>query len=218
MTPSCGSSERARGAASCAGLALLGLALALSLASPSPLTAQRATTIGLRGGAGLDESRMWSFHGQLELTELGGSSSVQVALGAFATARATDDYRVPVLALVHEYREESRVWGVALLANYLARHASRGPYLVGGLGVGYLWVDWRLETTDARVGSPLPEGGSYLEEEGPTLSTLLNLGVGQRLHGHLDVRAQLLTTVVPSTEERDLMLLPVLSFTTGIAF
>jgi hypothetical protein len=78
-------------------------------------------------------------------------------------------------------------------------------------------VDWTHDSpTDATLGTPLPGGGSTEEEDRIMLGTVLNLGVGQRLHDRFDIRAQLSTLIIPPTEDReDLKLAPLLMLTTG---
>lgn len=198
------------------------LLVALSpLAAADAVSGQAPFRLGLRAGAGLDRTGELAYGAQIELAEPGPSRSVAVAVGYFS-GRSEKRYRRTASwgGILDEYRENMRVRGGALLATVLFRDApgARGPYLVAGLGLGPLQVDWiRQSPTDRRLGSPRPEGGSAVWEERLMLGTVLNVGMGQRLHDRFDVRAQLSTLVVPSTDVReDLELVPTLVLTTGV--
>jgi hypothetical protein len=194
--------------------------LLVGLALPHAGWAQ-GVMVGLRGWGGVDLEGSTVYGGQIEVTDLGASHSVELAVAGIGATRLGEEYGVRHGEVSFPYREDTRVRSVAVTANLLIRHGSgvRGPYLVLGLGLGPQWVDWRLETEYNRLGTPLPGGGSFLEEERMVLGTLLSAGVGLRIHRHLDVRGQVLTMLVPSTKLReDLKLMPVFVLTTGVAF
>lgn len=195
--------------------------LLLSLVASDPLSAQGRTAFGIRGGAGLVKTGEAVYGGQIEMADVDGSGtgSVEVALTGWGGARTTSDYELRRGDLTHRYHEEMRISGLGLLASYLWAPLRRtgGPYLAFGLGLGPLWVDWRADSTDPRFGTPAAEGGSFRAEEGVQLGSLLSFGIGQRLHERLDVRAQMLTLLVPSTDAReDAKLVPLFTLTTGI--
>jgi hypothetical protein len=196
----------------------LGVALpcAVQVASAQVLGA------GLRAGAGWDGRGETVYVGQLELVEFGRWSSVEVGVSAFEGGVA-EDYRRTPEQRTYDYHEETHVRGVALTAGILLWHPpkdSRGPYVVLGLGVGPIDVDWRTESpTDGALGSPLGSGGSYATDNGILAGSLGNAGLGMRLHAHVDVRAQGLMLVVPSTDTReDMKIVRTLTLTAGLTF
>jgi hypothetical protein len=160
------------------------------------------------------------YAGQLEIVEFGSWSSVEVGISALEGGRA-EDYRADQGLRAHDYHEETHVRGLALTASLLLGHPprdSRGPYLLFGLGLGPIDVDWRRDSaTDGSLGSAIAGGGSFAAEGGILVGSMGNAGVGLRVHPHVDVRAQALTLVVPSTDAReDMKIVSALTLTAGI--
>lgn len=161
------------------------------------------------------------YSGQIEIIDTDGGGSVEVAVGGWSGVRTTADYQERDFSLVYDYHEEMHVrFGFGVLASYLWAPSRRrtGPYLAMGIGLGPLWVDWRTDSTDRRFGTPLPDGGSFRAEEGIQVGSLLSVGLGHRLHERLDLRAQVVSLLVPSTRKREeATLLPLFMLTTGFA-
>jgi hypothetical protein len=198
------------------------LALAMLLAgpvAPCPLSAQGRTMLGLRGGAGVGTAGEAVYVGQIELVDMDRGGSVELAVSGWSGVRRAEDRQSRVHSFVYDYHEEMRVWGFGVLASYLWAPLRRntGPYVALGLGVGPIWVDWRTDSTDPRFGSPAPGGGTFRAEEGVSIGSLLSVGLGQRLHERLDLRAQVLSLLVPSTTVRERAeLVPLLTLTAGV--
>jgi hypothetical protein len=197
--------------------------ICLALALPHAAWAQGFGAV-LRGGAGIDAQGERVLGGQIELVDFGASSSVEMAFALFES-RLIEDYQVSTsngIALVpDDYHEDTRVRGAGPIASILVGHGprdSRGPYLGVGLGVGMLDVDWHVESpTDRSLGTVRPGGGSMRREGTLLLGGLGSLALGFRVHRRLDVRAQALTQMVPSTDAReDAKFLTVLLFTAGV--
>jgi len=191
----------------------------LGAVPPAPGGAQSLAAFGVRGGAGIDAGGRMVYDAQLGLADLSGSPAVEVAIRGLGEAFSTRSYETRRASLTFENYEEIRVWGIGLMADFLFRHSmeSRGPYLMLGLGVGPLWYRGRLESTDPRVGEPLPTGGGFLEEEGVSVGSLLSAGLGQRLHRRVDLRAQATLMLLPSTDQREeLELISMFTLTAGI--
>jgi hypothetical protein len=193
-------------------LVLLGLAL------PHAVSAQLG--VGLRGGAGWDRDGETVYAGQLELVEFGRWTSIEVGLSALEGGR-TESYQGQRGFLAHEYQETMQIRGLALTAGLLLAHApknSRGPYVLLGLGLGPIDVDWRADSpTDPDLGSPAAGGGSFTTEAGILVGSVGTAGLGMRLHRNVDVRAQGLSLIVPSTNTReDMKIVATLTFTAGI--
>lgn len=198
-----------------------GLAVVLALLTSPHSAGAQGLMPGLRGGGGVDVTGGGVFSAQLEFTELGSSNSVRVGVMGVGGAHLIDEYTLVHSEREYAYREATRIWSVALVANYLLGYSmgATGPYVALGLGLGPQWVDWRLESAYGRAGEPLQGGGSFLEQDGLMLGTTLNAGLGLRLHDHFDVLAQALVLVAPSTDLReDLKLMPAFLLTTGISF
>jgi hypothetical protein len=205
------------------GALVLACAAAFQVATSPTLSAQGAIALGIRGGVGVDRAGRTVYTGQLEVTEVGGSSSAQVALAGF-DARWIDDRQVFDSRRLrsYDYHEEVRVRGGGVVASILPWHRrdEGGPYVALGLGVGPMIVDWRLESaTDTRFATPLPGGGTFVEEEKVQLGSMLSVGLGLRVHRHVDFRAQTLALVVPSSDVREeLKVVPTFTLTTGLSF
>ena len=203
-------------------MALLALVF-VSLCLPNALSGQELG-VGIRVGAGIDGEGS-VVGGQVELVDFGTSSSVELALAVFG-ARLVEDYRDivdggPFGPITHDYHESTRVRGAGLIASILIGQGprdSRGPYLAVGLGLGPFDVDWHIESpTYTFLGSPRPAGGSIREQHRPILGGLGSLGLGLRIHRRLDVRAQALTLMAPTTDaRRDLKLIATYTLTAGV--
>jgi hypothetical protein len=193
-------------------LVLLGVAL------PHAGTAQIGA--GLRGGAGWDGDGERVYAGQLELVEFGQWASVEVGISALEGGR-TGSYQRQREFITHAYHDEMRVRGLAVTAGLLLAHGpmdSRGPYVLLGLGLGPIDVDWRTDSsTDPTLGSPSAGGGSFAAEAGILVGSMGTAGLGLRIHRNVDVRAQAISLVVPSTDLREEMkIVGTLTFTAGI--
>jgi hypothetical protein len=87
-----------------------------------------------------------------------------------------------------------------------------------GLGLGPIDVDWRTDSpTDTSLGSPLAGGGSFRSEGRILVGSMGNAGIGMRVHRYVDVRAQGLLLIVPSTDAReDMKIVNTLTLTVGL--
>ena len=197
------------------------LAAVLALSVAAPLEAQWVSRLGARGGIGIDRTGKTVYVGQVDVTEMGTTHSVELALAVFG-ARLDQAYAATTKNVLHEYQELTHVDGVALIGSVLLGHARPGtrPYVVAGLGLGPLHVDWRqVSPTDPDLDISLPAGGSFREQSVMTLGAVLRLGVGLRLPAGLDVRAQAHALVVPSTADReDMKVVPTITLSTGVGF
>jgi len=185
-------------------------------------SAQDPSRIGIRAGAGTGGSGETVFVGQIEVSELAGLNSVELAVAGLLGGRSIENTRaIDRFNATHEYREDTGVVGIELTTNYLFRHAmeASGPYFLVGLGVGAYRVDWSFASpTDRRLGTPLTGGGSSRAQEQTLLGSMVNVGVGLRLHQHVDVRAMLRAMLLPGSDQRDLKLIPAVAATAGFGF
>ena len=198
-------------------LAVVCLALASTFADG---VAAQGLGGGIRGGLGVDRMGETVFGGQVELVDFGRTSSVELALAATHGSQIEDYRRSQRGSRLHEYHEETRAVAIGVLANWLIRNsqASRGLYVVLGLGISTFDVDWRVESpTDVNLGTPGASGGSYDTEQDLTFGSTLNVGVGVRIARRVDIRMQALTMLVPSTDKReDMKVLPALTLALGL--
>lgn len=91
----------------------------------------------------------------------------------------------------HTYEETTSVTAVALFLNYLYGYTfgENGPFLLGGVGIGYLGIEWEERSdTDTSLGTLLPGGGSKHDVSGSLAGALINLGVGYAFDFGLDLR------------------------------
>ena len=197
--------------------------ICLALAFPHAALAQGLGAV-LRAGAGIDVQGERVIGGQVGLVDFGTSSSVEMALAVFE-GRLVEDYRVytdnGIRLVPDDYHEDTRVRGAGPIASVLIGQGprdSRGPYLALGLGLGVFDVDWHVESpTDRSLGTVRPTGGSFSQEDGLLLGALGSLGLGFRVHRRLDIRAQALTMMTPSTDAReDAKLLTTFLLTVGV--
>ncbi len=175
---------------------------------------------GVRAGAGWDGAGETVYAGQLEIVEFGRWSSVEVGISAFEGGKI-EDYAQLVDLDSHDYHEETHARGIALTATLLLAHSpkdSRGPYALLGLGLGPIDVDWRADSaTDPELGSPLAGGGSFSRESGVMVGSMGSAGIGMRIHRNVDLRAQALALVVPSTDTReDMKMVATFTLTAGL--
>ena len=121
---------------------------------------------------------------------------------------------------VHDYHEETDVFVLAVLANYLMQYEPvKSAYFVFGFGVGLIAVDWSESSpTDPSLGTPLPGGGTIQEEDGSAAGTIINIGVGYRFTDETDFRVQVPTMVILGGPDRSSSTIPMLSVTVGIRF
>lgn len=188
----------------------------LELLLVSPAVAQSVGRAGARIGVGTDISGGVAFGGQIDYTLLQGDNSVELGLAFFGGTFEEDSNNG-----TNDYHEQSDILVVAGIGNYLLGHgaAAGGPYFVVGAGVGAFSIEWREESpTDTSLGSALPGGGSFQEEDGSAAGLILNVGIGHRFSEKFDLRAQLPTFFIGGGENRADQVVPTLTVTAGIAF
>ena len=92
---------------------------------------------------------------------------------------------------IHTYEETTSITAVALFLNFLYgyKFGENSPFLVAGVGLGYIGVDWEERSdTDTSLGTLLPGGGSKQEVSGSLAGALINLGAGYAFDFGLDLR------------------------------
>jgi hypothetical protein len=121
----------------------------------------------------------------------------------------------------NDYTDTTKVTAFAVFLNYLyGYHPDKGGfYLVGGVGLAYLGVNWEeTSPTDTTLGTPLPGGGSKQTFDGSTGGTLFNLGVGYALAGGLDLRFEVPVVVAFGNTGGASTVIPLFTLTGGYRF
>lgn len=182
------------------------LALALSASAQSPLD-----SIGVRGGIGAD----FTFDG--------------IAFGGGINKLFMDQFEVGLVFYygsfqqissngVNTYVDTTQTTAVAASVNYLyGYHRNQGGfYLLGGVGIGYLGVNWEeSSSTDPTLGTLLPGGGSKEDFGGGAGGALVSLGAGYAIPGGLDVRLEVPLLIAFSQTGGASTVLPMLTITAG---
>jgi hypothetical protein len=92
---------------------------------------------------------------------------------------------------VNTYDETTTITAFAALLNYLYNYSfgENRFFVLAGIGVGYVGVDWEERSdTDSSLGTPLAGGGSKQEVSGGLGGLLTNLGLGYAFDFGLDLR------------------------------
>lgn len=119
---------------------------------------------------------------------------------------------------VNTYNDTTQVIALAAQANYLYGYNrdKGGFYLVGGVGLAYLGINWEESSpTDTSLGTLLPGGGSKQTRDGSVGGTILTLGAGYAIAGGLDVRLEVPLVITFSTVGGASTLIPLFTLTAG---
>jgi hypothetical protein len=182
------------------------LAIALSASAEGPMD-----NLGVRGGVGAD------------ITLSG------VAFGAGVNKLFMDQFEVGLVFYygsfeensssgIYTYKDTTQVIALAAQVNYLyGYHRDRGGfYLVGGVGLAYLGINWEESSpNDTSLGTLLPGGGSKQAFDGSVGGTILTLGAGYTIAGGLDVRLEVPLVISFSAAGGASTLIPLFTLTAG---
>ncbi len=188
----------------------------LGVALVNTAYAQSQGRAGIRFGAGTDISGGIAYGGQINYTLFQGENAVELGLAFFGGSFSEDSNNG-----FNDYHEETDVFVLGAIVNYMFRHAmeTQGPYFVAGFGVGAFSVEWREESpTDVSLGSALAGGGSFQEEDGSAAGAILNFGIGHRITEQVDLRAQVPTFFIGSGDQRGGQVIPTFTITLGVGF
>lgn len=128
--------------------------------------AQESGAVGIRLGIGTDIGGGIAYGGQLNYTLYQTRNAVEMGLAVFGGKFEEDSNNG-----FNDYHEETTIFVVGAIVNYLFRYALDipSPYFLAGIGVGSISVEWEERSdTDSSLGTPLPGGGSVQSEEGTT--------------------------------------------------
>lgn len=119
---------------------------------------------------------------------------------------------------VNTYLDKTQVIALAAQVNYLyGYNRDRGGfYLLAGVGIAYLGINWEESSpTDTSLGTPLPGGGSKQTFEGSVGGTILALGAGYAIAGGLDVRLEVPIVIAFSSAGGASTIIPLFTLTAG---
>ncbi len=119
---------------------------------------------------------------------------------------------------VNTYTDKTQVIALAAQLNYLYGYSrdKGGLYLVAGVGLAYLGINWEESSpTDTSLGTPLPGGGSKQTFDGSVGGTILTLGAGYSVGGGLDVRLEVPLVITFSPAGGASTIIPLFTLTAG---
>jgi hypothetical protein len=182
----------------------------------SAQNAEKAGLVGVRLGIGTDITGGIAYGAQLNYTLDQNPNAFELGLAVYGGKfeESTDEG-------MHTYDEETSIFVIGAMANYLFRHALElsGPYFLAGIGVGAMSVEWEeRSTTDTSLGTPLPGGGSMQDDDGTAAGLILNFGIGHRFNERLDLRFQVPTFFISGSDDRDGKTVPTFTLTAGLFF
>ena len=172
--------------------------------------------VGVRAGIGTDIQGGIAYGLQLNYTLFQQANALEIGLAVFGGSFEEESNNG-----FNDYFEETNILVIGALVNYLFRYDMEldGPYLLAGVGVGAISVEWEESSpTDGSLGTPLPGGGSMMSEEGTTAGFIINLGLGHRFTETFDLRVQVPTFIISGGDERDGKVVPMITLTAGLSF
>ncbi len=178
--------------------------------------AQSPGAAGVRAGIGTDISGGIAYGIQINYTLDQNPNAFELGLALFGGKFEEDTDEG-----IHTYHEETSLFVIGAIANYLFRYALEltGPYFVSGIGVGAISVEWEERSaTDTSLGPILPGGGSMQSEDATAAGLILNFGIGHRFNEQFDLRAQVPTFFISGGDERDGKVIPAFTVTAGLNF
>jgi hypothetical protein len=194
---------------------LLCIATAAFFSMAPSVGAQDITAgLGLRGGAGTDIGFGGvAFGGGVNKLFL---NNLEVGLvfyyGSFTETSSNG---------TNDYTDITKITAFGAFLNYLyGYHRDQGGfYLVGGVGVAYLGLNWEESSpTDTSLGTLLPGGGSKTTFDGSTGGTLFNVGVGYAIPGGLDIRFEVPVVIAIGNTGGASAVIPLFTLTGGYRF
>ena len=119
---------------------------------------------------------------------------------------------------VNTYTDKTQIAALAAFLNYLYgyRRDQGGFYLLAGVGLAYLGMNWEESSpTDPTLGTPLPGGGSKQTFDGSVGGALVSLGAGYTIAGGLDLRLEVPLVITFSQAGGASTVIPPFTLTAG---
>lgn len=177
---------------------------------------QKPGAVGVRAGIGTDIEGGIAYGAQVNYTLFQNTNAFELGLAVFG-----GKYEEESNNGFNDYFEETNLFVFGVIANYLFRYAMEleGPFLLAGVGVGAVSVEWEESSpTDESLGPPLPGGGSKQTDEGTAAGMILNVGLGYRFTELFDLRVQVPTFFISESDARESKVIPTLTLTAGLSF
>lgn len=193
-------------------LAILGI---MFFTAGSQSYAQPGNNTGVRFGIGTDAGGGVAYGAEVNLLKVQQDNALEIGITVFGGKFEEDSEEGG-----NKYHEETDIFVVAVMANYLLQYAPvKSAYFVLGVGAGLISVDWTESSpTDMSLGTPLPGGGTFQEEDASAAGTIFNIGVGYRFSEKADLRIQVPTFVILGAPGEASSTIPTLTITMGIRF
>lgn len=177
--------------------------------------AQPTGTFGIRGGVGTDISGGIAYGGSINYQFPLGNNWAEIGPVFFAShAEETTEE-------INTYVETTDLVVFGVLANYLFNYNPNEPgvFFVAGFGFAAISVEWEEKSdTDISLGTPLPGGGSKQSADGTAGGSVLNVGVGYKFAGTVDVRAEIPVILIAGAPGEASAVAPAFTATLGIRF
>ena len=179
------------------------------------LPAQSSGSWGIRGGIGTDIGGGLAFGGGINYQFPVNQNYWEIGPVLFIshTEETTEEYNT--------YIETTDLTVFGVMANYLINYqqSGQGVFFLVGLGLAGISVEWVEESPDdISLGTPLPNGGSKQSADGTAGGSVLNVGVGYKFAGKVDIRAELPIILIFGAPGDASSVAPTLTATIGIRF
>ncbi len=177
--------------------------------------AQSQGTWGIRGGVGTDISGGIAYGGSINYQFPLTTNWLEVGPVLYIShfEETTEEF--------HTYEETTDLTVFGVLANFLFNYNPNraGTFFLAGFGFAAISVEWEERSEgDISLGTPLPGGGSMQSEEGTAGGSVLNIGVGYKFQGNVDIRAELPVILIFGAPGEAGSVAPTLTATLGIRF
>ena len=119
---------------------------------------------------------------------------------------------------VNNYTDTTKITALAAFVNYLYGYHrnSSGFYLVGGVGLAYLGINWEESSpTDVTLGTLLPGGGSKATFDASSGGSILNLGAGFSFGAGFDLRLEVPIVIAFGSAGGSSTVIPLFTLTGG---
>ncbi len=197
-------------------IAPIALGLALLTTGATAETPATVPAIGVRAGIGTDVSLGLAYGLGVNYRIPVPSNALEIGIMLFGGS-----YNEETDNGFNRYEENTDLFVFALMANYLLNYVpgQDRPYFITGFGLGSVNMTWEeRSTTDPSLGTPLPGGGSFQEDDGSGGGTIFNFGIGYTFSSGLDLRAETPIIISFAAPGEASAVVPALTVTAGYRF
>lgn len=172
-------------------------------------------SFGIRAGIGTDISGGIAYGGGINYLFETSSNPVEVGLVVYGGSfeETTEEF--------HTYTEKTDILVIGVMANYLFNYQKdkQGLFFLLGGGIGAVSVEWEESSpTDESLGPPLAGGGSKQTDEGSSAGFVLDLGIGYKFNGPVDMRFEIPIIIITGAPEKASSIAPTFTLSLGVRF